>query len=274
MLPSYGSCPRCGQPCSVGQGFCAFCGAPLGAPGGSGPSAPGPVGGWAPTPPPAPRSPDQTITGLLLLGIAFALAWIPFVDFVSGILILIGLIYLWNGRGELGQLHRAEVKLALLLFLVGLVVAVTSAIVLVFATFSFTVNFNSTQPLVTHPRVSLAFEAAIAATLAVASALVAVCWVKLPYSLADPTARKLLVLGGGLDIAFGTLYAVSDVQSVAAASSVFGTGPAPGPLPSPLLVGLLLAIPYLVFLVAYLRIRKRLLEGNLPMEPGLTSSAP
>jgi hypothetical protein len=205
--------------------------------------------------------------------IAFALAWIPFVDIVSGILILIGLIYLWNGRRELGPVHRAEVKLAVLLLLVGLVVAVTAAIVLVVATFSFHVNLNGTQPLVTHPPVSLALEAAIAVTLAVASALVAVCWVKLPYSLADPTARKLLVVGGALDIGVGTLYAVSEVQALSTASAVFGTVPSPGPLPSPLLLGLLLVIPYLVLLVAYLRIRKRLLEGELPTEPGSTPLA-
>jgi len=274
MLPSGGSCPRCGQPYSGGQGFCAFCGAPLGSQAVPGPlSPPGPASGWAPAPPPVPRSPDQTITGLLLMAIAFGLAWIPFVDFVSGILILIGLIYLWNGRRELGPVHRAEVKLAVILFLVGLVVGVTAALVLVVETFSFRVNLNGTQPLVTHPPVSLALEAALAVTLAVASALVAVCWVKLPYSLADPTARKLLLVGGALEIALGALYAGSEVQALATVSSVFGAGPSSGPLPSPLWLGLLLVIPYLVFLVAYFRIRKRLLEGDLPTTPDSSPSA-
>jgi hypothetical protein len=207
------------------------------------------------------------------MAIAFALAWIPFVDFVSGILILIGLIYLWNGRRELGPVHWAEVKLAVTLFLVGLVVGVTAALVLVVETFSFRVNLNATQPLVTHQPVSLAVEAAIAVMLAVASALVAVCWVKLPYSLADPTARKLLLLGGALEIALGALYAGSEVHALVTVSSVFGTGPSSGPLPSPLLLGLLLVIPYLVFLFAYYRIRKRLLEGDLPTNPGSAPSA-
>jgi hypothetical protein len=196
--------------------------------------------------------------------IAFALAWIPFVDIVSGILILVGLIYLWNGRRELGPAHAGEVKVGVILLLVAIVVGIAGAIAFFAATVSFTINLNSTQPLVSHPPVSLALEAALAVILTVAAALVAACWVKLPYSLADPTARKLLLVGGGLEVAFAALYSVSEVQALAAAESVFSTRASAGPLPSPLLLGLLLAVPYLVLLVAYFRVRKRLLDGDVP----------
>jgi uncharacterized membrane protein len=216
------------------------------------------------------RIPDQTITGLLLMVVAFALAWIPFVDIVGGILALVGLIYLWNGRRELGPVHSDEVKVGVLLLVVAVGVGVAGAIALVAATFSFNVTLNGTQPMVTHPPVSLALEAAVVVILTVAAALGAACLVKLPYSLGDPTARKLLLVGGALEVAFAALYSVSEVQSLAAVESVFGTGASPGPLPSPLLVGLLLGVPDLVFLVAYSRVRKRLLDGDLPRAPAVT----
>jgi hypothetical protein len=273
MIPSAATCPNCARPYSAAQGFCAFCGAPLGTPGVPGPpSPPGVAGPWAGPPPSVPRSPDQTITGLLLMIIAFGLAWIPFVDFVGGILALIGLIYLWNGRRELGPAHSAEVKVGMILLLVAIVVGIVGALVLVAATFSFQINLNGTQPLVTHPPVSLALEVAVALALSAASALGAACFVKLPYSLGDPSTRNLLLLGGALEIAFGALYAVSEVQALAAVSSFFSTGTSSsGPLPSPLLLGLLLAVPELIFLFAYYRVRKRLLEGYLPSaSAGLT----
>jgi len=206
--------------------------------------------------------------------IAFALAWIPFVDIVGGILALVGLIYLWNGRPELGPVHSGEVKVGVLLLVVAIVLGIAGAIVFVAATFSFNVTLNGTQPAVTHPPVSLALEAAVAVILTVAAALAAGCWVKLPYSLADPTARKLLLVGGVLEVAFAALYSVSEVQALAAVESVFSTGASSGPLPSPLLVGLLLAVPDLVFLVAYFRIRKRLLDGDFPRAPAVTPFAP
>jgi hypothetical protein len=219
------------------------------------------------------RIPNQTITGLLLMMLGFALAWIPFVDFVGGILILVGLIYLWSGRTELGRVHSEEVKVGVVLLLVGIVVAVVGAIALFAATFSFNVTFNGTQATVTHPAVSLALQAAVAIVITVGAGLSAACWVKLPFSLADPTARTLLLVGGALEVAFAALYSVSEVQALAAAQSVFSTGPSPGPLPSPLLVGLFLVVPNLVFLLAYFRIRKRLLDGELPRAPGVTPLA-
>ena len=274
MASPSGSCPNCARPYGLGQAFCGYCGAQVGAPGTPGPyPVPPGSGAWGTPVPATPRSPDQTITGLLLMLIAFGLAWIPFVDFVGGILTLVGLIYLWNGRRELGPVHHAEVKVGVLLLVLGIVVALIGAFVLVTATFALSFSFNGTQPLVTHPAPSLALKLAIGATLAVGGALVAACWVKLPYSLADPASRRLLLLAGGLYVAFDALYAAAEIQSLSAFASLFSPGGSPGPLPSPIVVGLLLAVPDLLFVVLYYRVRRRLLDGGFPSAPALASTA-
>jgi hypothetical protein len=222
---------------------------------------------------PGPKRPDDTITGLLLMVIAFGLVWIPFVDFVAGILTLIGLIYLWNGRRELGPVHSGEIKVGVFLLVGAIVLGFAGGIVLVAATISFNLTFNGTQATVTHPPVSPALQAGVAVILSVAAALAAACWVKLPYSLADRPARNLLWVGGVLDVAFTALYSVSEVKALASFQSVFSTGASAGPLPNPLLVGLLLAVPDALFLVAYLQIRNRLVAGDLPRVPAVASLA-
>jgi len=274
MASPLGTCPACARPYEAGQTFCAFCGTRLGAPGIPGPF-PSPVAtaGWTARPLPSKANPKDTITGLLLLVIAFALAWIPFVDFVGGILTLIGLIYLWTGRRELGPVHAGEVKVGVLLLVCGIVLAFAGAIALVAATFSFHISFNGTQPAVTHPPITLALEVVVAVILTAGAALAAACWMRLTYSLADATTRNLLWAAGVLDVVFAALYAVSEVQAFASVSSVFSGGTTSGPLPNPLLVGLLLAVPDLLFLVAYFQVRKRLLEGDFPGAPAVASSS-
>jgi len=219
------------------------------------------------------KTPELTLTGLLLMVIAFALAWVPLVDFVAGILTIIGVIYLWNGRRELGPQHSAEVKVGVLLFVGAIVVAIVGAIVLAAATFSFHINLNSTQPVVTHPPISLGVEIAVAVVLTVAAGLGAACWLKLPYSLADATTRNLLWAAAALDVALGALYAVAEVQAFASLGALFGTGSTSGPVVSPLLAGLLLVVPDLLFLLAYLRVRKRLLDGVFPSAAAVTPRA-
>ncbi len=267
-------CPVCARPCAPGQAFCGFCGARLGAPG----PYPVPSSGtaWAGASSATPGSPTQTITGLMLMIVAFALSWIPIADVVGGILTLIGLVYLWNGRRELGAAHRGEVKLGVLLFVMALVVGVAGAVALVVATisFNFSVANNGTAPTLAHTAPSLGLEVAVGALVTVAAALIAACWVKLPYSLADPSARRLLLVAGALEVIVTAVYAAAEIHAFATLASVYSLGGSSGPWPDPTLVGLLLVAPYLLFLVAYRRIRKRLIAGDPSMAAVGAFSAP
>jgi MFS family permease len=71
---------------------------------------------------------DNTKTGLLLLIIGIAIAWVPFVSIIGGIIALIGAILVILGREAFGHPHTHNVTLSIIFFFVGLAVSIVGAI--------------------------------------------------------------------------------------------------------------------------------------------------
>ena len=136
-------CPECSKPLAPGQAFCASCGAPLSPPISTQMGRNLPPDSWDTVAEADDRARNhplamsRTRTGLLLAIIGFALAWIPFAGGVGGLILLIGVVFLWLGRRGFGADHHRNVTAGgvciLLALLLGIGVGVWFASSLVSA---------------------------------------------------------------------------------------------------------------------------------------------
>src|SRR2546427_10291171 len=121
--------------------FCTNCGSPLSAgtppPSGAPPmyAAPGPYGGAMPGLPSAwdaerRKQIDRTKTGVLLLLIGTLLQWLPLISIIGVILLLVGAILVILGRKAFGPAHARKVMISILLFFIGVIIAVVAGIIL------------------------------------------------------------------------------------------------------------------------------------------------
>ena len=103
-------CLRCGYVSPPGWPSCASCGTPIGE---------GAVFvEERPTLTIAQREgAAQTKTGVSLLGSAFVLSWIPWIEFLAGFLMLVGIVYVFVGRKAFGSDHTRNVYNATVLFI-------------------------------------------------------------------------------------------------------------------------------------------------------------
>jgi len=74
---------------------------------------------------------DRTKAGILLLLIGALLSWIPYIGGIGGLFTLIGAILVIVGRKAFGTAHRRNVVVSIILFFVGIAVAVLGAVVVV-----------------------------------------------------------------------------------------------------------------------------------------------
>ena len=105
--------------------------APAYAPAGPYPAYPGPPP-YAYGPPPweveRRKQIERTKWGILLLLFGALISWIPLVGAIGGLLTLIGVILVIVGRKAFGAVHRRNVGISIVLFFVGIAIAVVGAI--------------------------------------------------------------------------------------------------------------------------------------------------
>jgi len=273
------TCAHCGTPIVPGASFCQGCGAAVGPappPGtpvygstplpSSFPPVPPPV--FAPGPPGPPPIPyalakdrDRSVTGLLLLVIGFALAWIPYVSILGELIALIGLIMVILGRRAYGAQHHRYVVLGGVLFLVTILA--TIALVIGFAAALIgQVSTNSMNGTVTFNHNGLANDLyALFVGAAVIGIIGGLAQVLLVYALADRTTRILLWLGFATSMAIALLVVALLVPQVisavnqATSGSTFNSGPITSLENTSNLLGLAKVVPSLLFAWAYYRAR-------------------
>lgn len=273
-------CPSCGSPVPPNARFCPYCAAPQ--PGALG--ATGPPSGFAPIPPlsspfgrvtsrvsPAEGADrDRTITGLLLLGIGFALSWIPYILYIGGLLALIGIIFLFLGRRGFGQLHHRNVVIGGVLFVLTLLAGIIVAV-------GFVAGVISQLP---SPGTSLSgFGAMLESDLAtlflatlVVGILAALSQVIMVYALADPTTRILLWAGfvSGA-VLTGLIYLIlfpeiATAVTQATSGTTFNAGPLSQLETTEDLLGLIKVVPSMLFAWAYFRCRTwAMIQGGTPI---------
>lgn len=137
------------------------------------------------------RAKDRTRLGLQLLMVGFALAWIPYVSDVGGLISLIGVIMMWLGRRAFGQQHHMGVLLGAGLFLLGLLIIVVDAL-----WFASALVASVTGPTASAQSLGSAFQSTFQTFLivaVVAGAIELIGNVAFAYALAPQLARRILV---------------------------------------------------------------------------------
>jgi MFS family permease len=185
-------CPRCGAANRPETAFCVNCGSPLAA-GGAGtgvmPSYPAPAyaqGFASPYDQERQKQIDRTKTGVFLLLLGALIGAIPFIGGLGTLLILIGAIFVILGRKAFGTAHSRNVLISIVLFFLGIIIAVAGA---VFAFASLVTSFSQTPS-------PAAFQAAMSNLLiviAIGTIVGGLASVFFTFALQNQTGKILLL---------------------------------------------------------------------------------
>lgn len=275
-------CPRCGAANRPDTAFCVNCGSPLAAG----------ATGTAPMPPPYPsgapgypsfvdqgrqKQIDRTKTGVLLLLVGSLLTWIPFIGLLGSLLILIGAILVILGRKAFGPAHARNVTLSIVLFFLGIIIGAVGAVVVFASTFA---AFGQTP---TPATIQGAFNNFLI-VLVIAGIVGGLAQVFFTFALQNQTGRMLLLAAyvAGVVVAIAVWVVMSgaiaeliatacpggtcsDAAAAAAASTFQGRVAS---------LGLLNAIPSLLYAGAYYLVWNRIKSGEIPGPAGPPGMAP
>ncbi len=278
-------CPRCGTSNTPDAKFCVSCGNPLA--GVAQPQVPS-----APYPSAAPglqphaaydyaaamaaqdrtRQIDRTKTGLLLLLIGIILGPIPYVNFVGGILVIIGAILVILGRNAFGPAHSRNTIWAVIIFIISIGVIVAGAVAFALAILSATIansTGNTIDPTVLAQSLSSSFTTLLILA-AVGGAVGGIANVLFTYAIQNQTGRILLWAGyaAGIAISIFNIIVIGPLITNAASQSFNGTTYDPAPfnnLQSQLQTLQLLGfIPAILYAAAVYLVWSRIGGGELP----------
>jgi succinate dehydrogenase hydrophobic anchor subunit len=212
-------------------------------------------------PPEVPRSQRRTSTGLLVMTVAFALLWIPYVSDLGELLAFIGVVYLWLGRSAFNNAHRRWVGIGSLCVILALLTGVVVGLLFIGDLYGTATTPGETLAAFVSTLQSsfvTLFEANV-----VLVALSAFGYVALPYALADPKARTVLWSAMGLSILLAVVmfFVLAPQISMALAQATSGgtinTAPVAALETREALWGLVQFGPDVMFLWAYHRIHQR-----------------
>ena len=257
--------------------FCSNCGAaltagPTGSSEGSGAGYPAPYSA-----PPAygsayggerTKQVDRTRTGLLLLLVGTLISWVPIIGAVGGLIVLIGAILVILGRKAFGPIHSRNVVISIVLFFVGLIILFVGGLILGLAIATGFVGGTPTQA-----SIEAAFNNALI-LLVVGSVVAGLANVFFSYALQIQIGKILLWAGYAASVAVqiavfvvirGTIAQLLvtmfpggtyDPTAAAAAAASFQAQVSG--------LGLLSAIPALLFAAAYYLAWTRVNKGEIP----------
>lgn len=275
-------CPKCGFSNRPDYQFCTNCGNIL--------TSGAPQAGVPPPVAPAPTYPappygygvsvweaerrkqiDRTKTGVLLLLIGSLLGWVPLIGIVGSILILIGAILVILGRKPFGPVHSRNVFISVGLFVFGIVGAIVLAMMLVAAMFSAMPPFGTANPNA-RAAIESAFNNLLIGVVII-SAISSLASVFFTYAIQNTTGRVLLWLGYGMGMVVQiVIFAIVGPVVSSAVEEAFATGIYnPAPLEALQLrmqtLGLMGAIPSLLYAGAYYLVWSRINRGEIPAPP-------
>jgi len=277
-------CPDCESPVSAVQSFCPNCGASLTALSEVAPSA-------RPAAPGAdswdwvgvqddrgalPRAQERTKTGLLLMIVAFALLWIPFVSSLGELIALIGVVFLWLGRNGFDPSHSRNVLLGGACVVLGLLIAIGVGI-----WFAGAIVAEAASPGQSLSQLGTLLQSDLGVLFVVGLAtagLTAIAYVLLPYALSDPTSRILLFSAAVLTVAISAIQVavlfpqISNAVAQATSGSSINTGPITALQDESVLLATAQILPDMMFLWAYYRTRARTFP-NQPSGAGPTGTS-
>ncbi len=276
-----GTCPKCGAGNVQGHNYCPGCGFPL---------TPGlranetlrqsagssiyrqsvPRVDYAQVPPDYQRMRDhqeltdigRTSNGLLLLAISSLLDPIPYVNYLGGLLALVGAVLMILGRGSFGDAHARNVVLSVVLYVIGLVIGILVAL-----SFGFSVaeiQMSGASGSSAAGALSVAFNDLLVG-LIITGAIIGIAIIVFTYAIQDRLGRILLLAGyfSSLSVGIFVLSVISAQVTIALQSASLSS--AVSSLQSQAqLLRLLGFIPGIIYATAYYRVRQRVERGELP----------
>ena len=211
---------------------------------------------------------DRTRTGLFLLTVGLFISWIPYVQYIGGLLVFIGAILVILGRRAFGDKHSTYVVLAFVVFIISMVVS--GAMASVFA-LSMTSALTSPNPPTGQALMAL-LDGAMATFLAgvvVASIIGTIAYILLSFELQAQIGKQVLIAAFIASVVIGIAMfalALPVLESVVSTAVQGGTtlnvaADIQGKL---LLFQLLDAIPDILLGTGFYLAYKRVLNHEIP----------
>jgi len=203
--------------------------------------------------------------------IGFALSWIPYVDFIGGLLVLIGLILVFLGRRGYGPDHEHDATVGAVLIFLSVLASFILAVALVIGIVDAVQTPGATPSSVASALDAALDDAFIGA--AVVGVLGGIGQVVLVYALSDRTARVLLWAGFvsatvlSVVVALILLPEVTSAVTQATSGSSINVGPINQLETSSTILSLTKVLPSLLFALGYYRVREEALRRSLPPVP-------
>src|SRR2546427_2532649 len=278
------TCPRCGAANSPGTMFCANGGSALtaGAAGVAPPAAPM-YPGAMPGLPSAwdaerRKQIDRTKTGVLLLLIGTLLGWLPLIGVVGALLVLVGAILVILGRKAFGPAHARKVMISILLFFIGIIIAIVAGIILTSALLS---GFFGGAPSQAAVQSALNNYLIVAFVATIVGGLASVFFT---YELQNQTGRYLLFAGYAATVIIQIAVFVIVSQTIATAIAAMFPGGTYNPVQAATAmasftsqaqtIALLSGIPALLYAGANYIAWTRINKGEIPASTAPPPMAP
>ena len=204
----------------------------------------------------------RTSNGLLLLAISSLLDPIPYVNYLSGLLALVGAVLMILGRRAFGDAHSRNVVLSVVLYVIGLVIGILVALSFAFSVAEFQISGASGSSAA--GALSVAFNDLLVG-LIITEAVIGIAIIVFTYAIQDRLGRVLLLAGYISSLSVGIfILSVISAQVTTALQSA-GLSSAVSSLQSQAqLLRLLGFIPGIIYATAYYRVRERIDRGELP----------
>jgi hypothetical protein len=212
---------------------------------------------------------DRTKTGVLLLLIGGLIQWVPFIGIVGSLLILIGAILVILGRKAFGPSHSRNVVLAIVFFFGGLIVTVVLVVISAFSSFIGIAQGD----LAAAAAAATAAVNNILISAIIGAAIIGLASVFFTYALQKQVGKMLLWAGYGASIALQAAIfllispLISDAVAQAISSGTYNAAPITALTNQITTLGLLSAVPALIYAVANYLAWSRISRGEIPAPP-------
>lgn len=210
---------------------------------------------------------DRTKTGIFLLLIGTLLSWIPIISLIGYVLLLVGAILVILGRKAFGPTHSRNVIISIVMFFLGIVVAVVVVVIAVFSNLSGFIGPGGVpQPAALVSALGAALIGGI-----VGAAIIGIAEVLFTYALQNPIGRVLLWAAYGANVALSVvIFAIISPQL----SSILSTGDYNRLAGQQGTLQLLGVIPTALFAAADYLAWSRISHGEIPAPPAAPPMAP
>jgi len=209
----------------------------------------------------------RTKNGLLLLAVSGLLAPIPILNYIGGLLAIVGAVLMILGRGAFGDAHSRNVVLSVFIYIIGLVIVFIVAVS--FALTISSIELSGASGASAAAAISSSFNDLLTGAIVV-GAVLGFAIVLFTYAIQSRTGRILLLAGyvSSLLIALLVFSIIGPQLSTVVSNSIASRSvdrSGIDALQSGIqFLGLLNFIPGIIYAVAYYLLWERIDMGDIP----------